>query len=85
MCRVLVQALLISKSTLCPALIVVNGVSMISLLNQFPDSSVMLMVSTAPSSARAVQCATMASAKNASEARTVENDELILLMADLGS
>jgi hypothetical protein len=47
-CFVLVQQLLILKSTLSPALITVKGVPVSSLLNQLPGSSVRLMVSTEP-------------------------------------
>jgi hypothetical protein len=53
-CRVLVQQLLMSKSTRWPALIVVNGVPVRLLLNQFPGSSVRFIVSTAPPSPYAV-------------------------------
>src|SRR4030095_9139639 len=47
-CFVLVQQLLILKSTLSPDLITVKGVPVSSLLNQLPGSSVRLMVSTEP-------------------------------------
>jgi hypothetical protein len=77
-CFVLVQQLLISKSTLSPAFITVKGVPVSSLLNQLPGSSVRLMVSTAPPEACTLLGMSAISASSATVVTQFNNDKLSL-------
>jgi hypothetical protein len=79
-CFVLVQQLLILKSTLSPALITVKGMPVSSLLNQLPGSSVRFMVSTEPPEACTLLGVTTGSASSASVARQFSNDKLSLFI-----
>src|SRR5215475_10126016 len=83
-CFVLVQQLLILKSTLSPALITVKGVPVSALLNQLPGSSVRLMVSTAPPEARTLPGVSAVSASSANVVTQVSNDKFSLFMVNLG-
>ena len=78
MCRVLVQQLLILKSTRCPALMAVNGVPVTSLLNQLPGSSVRFIVST--ESARVARGIAAHRNKLASKHEQILKDECIFFM-----
>jgi hypothetical protein len=80
-CFVVVQQLLISKSTLSPALITVKGVPVSSLLNQLPGSSVRLMVSTAPPEACTLLGVTAVSASSASVVTQFNNGKFSLFIA----
>src|SRR4030095_7357406 len=82
-CFVLVQQLLISKSTLSPGLITVKGVPVSSLLNQLPGSSVRLIVSAEPPEACMVVGMTMVSASNASIVTQFNNDKFSLFIVNL--
>src|SRR4029453_4118795 len=83
-CFVLVQQLLILKSTLSPALITVKGVPVSSLLNQLPGSSVRLMVSTAPPEACMLAGTSAVSPSSASVVTQFSNDKFGLFIVNLG-
>src|SRR4029453_12165666 len=79
-CFVLVQQLLILKSTLSPALITVKGVPVSSLLNQLPGSSVRFMVSTEPPEACTLLGVTAVSVSSASIVTQFNNDKFSLFI-----
>src|SRR5262249_17234905 len=83
-CFVLVQQLLILKSTLSPALITVKGVPVSSLLNQLPGSSVRLMVSTEPPEACTMLGMPPVSVSSTSVVTHFNNDTLNLFIMNLG-
>src|SRR5215831_14998380 len=83
-CFVLVQQLLISKSTLSPALITVKGVPVSSLLNQLPGSSVRLIVSTEPPEACTMLGTPALSVSSTSVVTQFNNDTLNLFIVNPG-
>jgi hypothetical protein len=81
-CLVLVQQLLISKSTLSPGLITVNGVPVFALLNQLPGSSVRLIVSAVPPSANVVRGIPDVAANRTSDIPNAKKEKRLVFIRD---